>query len=87
MNKNKHMYDDDLMKELGEIMKDYIVFNGYSNIGQAEDDFLEEDEYQTAFFTYNEQENDERLPGIKEFNEPGIIEFNTATLTRSEEEK
>ena len=53
------MYDEALMKELSEIMKGYNIFNGYSNIGQAEEDF-DDEEHRTVFFSYNEQEVGEK---------------------------
>ena len=32
LNKNKHMYSDELMKEIGEILKDHNIYCGYSNL-------------------------------------------------------
>jgi len=50
-NRNADMYNEDLMKELKEILKDYNLFMGYSNISKGEDD-------STTFFNYEESEID-----------------------------
>ena len=47
------MYSDTLMKDLGEILKDYNIYYGYSNVGEAEEDFEEDP---TAFFEYDNSE-------------------------------
>ena len=51
-NRNADMYCEDQMKELKEILKDYNLFMGYSNIGKGEDD-------PTTFFAYDESEIDQ----------------------------
>ena len=77
LNKSKHMYSKELKSELGEIMKSYIIFNGYSDIGLPEEDF-DEDSTSTAFFAY-----DTFFPNIP----PGIKDFNAETLTRSKDDQ
>ena len=47
------MYSDELMKELGEILKVYNIYYGYSNVEEAEEDF---EEHLTTFFEYDDSE-------------------------------
>ena len=33
LNKNRHMYSDELLKEVGDILKEFNIYYGYSNLG------------------------------------------------------
>ena len=71
LNKNRSMYDDNLMKELSTILKEYNIYYGYSNIGQPEEDC---DGSETEFFQYSESEvsGDAHLYGFSAFNADSI---------------
>ena len=49
LNKNKHMYTDELLKEVKHILKVYNLFFGYASVGQRGGGL-------TEFFSYSEAE-------------------------------
>ena len=51
LNKNRHMYNEEQMKHLKEVLLDYNLFMGYTNSYKAEND-------PTSFFNYAEGEID-----------------------------
>ena len=80
MNKNKHMYSPELMKELSEILKAYNIYYGYSNVGEAEEDFEEEP---TAFFNYA----DSNVTKAERTQAFGFKALNAETLSKIGQER
>ena len=69
LNRNKHMYSEQLKKEISTILKDSNFFFGYADVGEAEGDSTNP----TAFFSYDKDEVGEDLKarayGFRKFND------------------